>query len=448
MPIVKMQNRHCACSRPKGIQWYIEEKREGRCLARAFLNVNDWDQPNWARAFDRRRIAEGNDLPYRGKPAIQYVHAEVAPDPRDNVSVEEMVAFAKEWAAPWFGSDFEPGKLGRYQVAIGIHDDSENGIMHAHLVINNTDLDTGKRLHFSDKNNREVKRHAQDLARKRGWHYFDNTPDQKWIKSEAGLPMDERRAMLPSGTPPTLAERRMLERGEGTWKSLIRNRVIAAREISRTEDEFLETCERLGLDVVESANGTDNVYRMEVDGSERAVAGSNLGRGWKGYGVEGRVTVAKRLDGKNAEQLRSNVLEAFDRVRVWEVEARGLAEHEIAATLMTMHQWNVSDASGFEVALERCKDRLNVTQGKENEAYRRQFAKLKRAEETAAKMGLLKDVTKSERAKAATQRQGHVDGRRSHPSGAGKTRGRTAPGRKGGRSHGGAPRPNHRGTRR
>lgn len=395
MPIVKMQNRKVACSRPKGIQWYIEDKVPGRCLAKEFLNMLAWRTSQWAKEFDRRRMIEGNDRPYHGKPAVQYVHAEISPDPRDAVTVEEMVSFAREWAAHWFGDDFEPGKLGCFQVAIGIHDDNENGIMHAHVVVNNTDLLTGKRLHFNRDDNRAAQHTAQDLARERGWHYFDNTADRKWVKAEAGLPLSKRRASLSVGTPPTIAERRMAERGERIWKDSVRDKVNASRCISRTEEEFADACEAMGMHVRKAGNG-DLVYTIDWDGESKQVAGSNLGKGWKGAGVEGRETLAMKMNSTNAKALRGNVLKAFSEMRTWEVQARGLSEHEIASTLMTMHRWNIWDANGFDAAIAKCKKRLGATEGRENRAIKASYAKLLQAKETAAKMDLLKGVRKAE----------------------------------------------------
>lgn len=390
MPEVKMQNRHCACAMPRGIQWYIEDKKPGRCLARAFLNVRVKDEEHWARAFDKWRMLEGNHLPYHGRPAVQYVHAQIAPDPKDNVTVEQMLDFAREWAAHWFGSDFEAGKLGCFQVAIGIHDDSENGIIHAHLVINNTDLLTGKRIQISKRDNRGAKDHAQDLAREREWHYFDYTKDHRWIEMEKGKPVEERLASLPMGTAPTIAERRMAERGKALWKDVIRDRVFASKAISRTEAEFLDACEQLEVGVAEREG--DYVYSIEWESERKSAAGANLGRGWKGRGVEGRATLAKRMAPKDAEAFRRNVLKAFREARTWEVSATGLAEHEIASALMTMHRCRAWTPEGLERAIRKSAARISATRGREQQAARRSYAELLQAKETVEKADLVVGV--------------------------------------------------------
>lgn len=422
MPEVKMQNRHCACSIHHGIQWYIEEKREGRCLARGFLNVRRRDEPRWAKAFDRLRMSEGNHLPYHGLPAVQYVHAQIAPDPRDDASAEEVLAFAEEWAAHWFGSGFEPGKLGCFQVAIGIHDDSENGIMHAHLVVNNTDLLTGKRLQIGKKDNLRVKTHAQDMARERGWHYFDNTPDQRWIEAEKGLPLEERRASLGTGTPPTIAERRMAARGERLWKDAIRERVFASKAVSRTEPEFLGACEELGVGV-EERDG-DYLFSIEWGPSRRSVAGANLGRGWKGRGVEGRRTLAKQMPPKDADALRRNVLKAFRESRTWKVSAPGVAEHEIATALMAMHRNRVWTLDGLQRAIRKSAERIHATRGREQQQARRRYAELLKARETVEKADLLVGVEpRSDAGKRRGGSTGGAGGMLAGPSDGGSARG-------------------------
>ena len=391
MPIVKMQNRKIACARPKGIQWYIEDKVPGRCLAKEFLNMMAWRTAEWAKDFDRRRMIEGNDRPYHGKPAVQYVHAEISPDPRDAVTVEEMVSFAREWAAHWFGDDFKPGKLGCFQVAIGIHDDNENGIMHAHVVVNNTDLLTGKRLHFNRDDNRAVQDQAQDLARDRGWYYFDYTKDHHWIKVEADREPSERRAMLQVGKASTIAERRMADRGVDVWKDRLRDRIFSAKSISRNERQFISACEEMGIGVQENAD-SDLVYSIDWEGGKKKAAGANLGRGWKGKGVEGRRTLAKQMPREDARALRANVLKVFSEMRTWEVKASGVAEHEIAQALLTMHRWHVWTHDGLDRAARKCAKRLHATEGKEKEAVKEDYRKLIEAKKTVAKADLVRGI--------------------------------------------------------
>lgn len=335
MTVVKAQSRHVACSRAKGIQWYIEQKTPGRCIARDFLNVRARAQDEWAVEFDKTRMIEGNHLPYAGKRAVQYVHIEISPDPRDEATPEEVLSFAREWAAHWFGSGFEPGKLGCFQVAIGIHDDNESGIVHAHVVVNNTDLLTGKRLHAGKKEAKGYQNFAQDMARERGWHYFDNTPDQRWIEAEKSLPFTERRASLGTGTPPTIAERRMRERGAVPWKDDIRTAVEAARTATVNEADARKLCSEMGVRARRRADG-ETVYEVERDGERRAAAGRSIG--CPGSIVEGRGNIeARRLTEAQRERFRKVITEAFRNavtVTMTADEVRGMSEREVARAVI------------------------------------------------------------------------------------------------------------------
>ena len=85
----------------------------------------------------------------------------MSPDPTDEISLESL----RELTQAWVGENF-PG----FQVAIVYHDDNENGVMHAHVVVNNTNLDTGSRL--QDPAPKELMRSIQRLAEERGLSFF------------------------------------------------------------------------------------------------------------------------------------------------------------------------------------------------------------------------------------------------------------------------------------
>ena len=54
------------------------------------------------------------------------------------------------------------------------HDDNNRGILHAHVVVNNTNLETGNKLHTSRKESKFLATHLQDLALKHGLTSFEN----------------------------------------------------------------------------------------------------------------------------------------------------------------------------------------------------------------------------------------------------------------------------------
>ena len=59
-----------------------------------------------------------------------------------------------------------------YHVAIVYHDDNESRIPHAHIVVNNTNVVTGRRMHTDDP--LELNRALQEMAAKRGLNALSN----------------------------------------------------------------------------------------------------------------------------------------------------------------------------------------------------------------------------------------------------------------------------------
>lgn len=126
----------------RGIRRYLTKKN--RALAADYLNIDaPAEDPSfdWAAVMDATRRAFGNDLPWRGKRVRTYKHYIVSPDPKDRASLEALRKLARAWAQEHFAD---------YEVAIVYHDDNEGGIPHAHIVVSNTNLETGRRLQDPD----------------------------------------------------------------------------------------------------------------------------------------------------------------------------------------------------------------------------------------------------------------------------------------------------------
>lgn len=138
VPLVKCINGHTGCA---ATERYLE--RDGRAIGHDFINLacierEDGSVIGWAAEMDEFRSLYGNDEPYRGKPAITYRHYIVSPDLADKIDLERLRELSIAWAQKHFGE---------YQVAVVYHDDNEHAIPHAHIVVNNTNIETGKRLH-------------------------------------------------------------------------------------------------------------------------------------------------------------------------------------------------------------------------------------------------------------------------------------------------------------
>lgn len=390
MPQLDSRNGKRPCSGAKGIQWYLEEKVPGRALGRAFCNLLGTQTGRWDKAMDATRMAHGNHLPYHGRRAVQFAHFDLSPDPLDRPTSEEVLEYAKEWAAHFFGDGGEPGALGCFQCAIVAHDDNENGIMHAHVIVNNTDLVTGRRLHIDDRQNEhDLPDFAQDLARERGWRYFDNTPDQRWVKSEERLPRDERRATLPDGSPKTIVERRLSARGEAAWKDELRTKVGIAKNLSQTERDFASACAELGVSV--RVKDGDCVFSASIGGQERTCAGRGLGKAYFGPGVEGRRTLAMQMPSADAARLRESVFKALGDARTHSVSrigAAGVTQRQIAVALATMRKHRITSEATCARALKRCGKRLGSASAEDGRALRREYGRIKKTGELAGRLGL------------------------------------------------------------
>ena len=144
--------------------------------------------------------------------------------------------------------------------------------MHAHVVVNNTNLETGARL--QDPAPRELMRSAQRLAEERGLSFFADGP------GEGAAPL-----LAARGTRGRervhfrRAERELAERGAYSWVADIRARVTVARRVARDEADFVAALSELGVEVSGAAPGNgaaDWVYALSGEGARR-IRGENLG---------------------------------------------------------------------------------------------------------------------------------------------------------------------------
>lgn len=304
VPEVKPISGHNGCL---NIQRYVEGKSGERVVAQDFLNIcaeNGRDRLPWSQQMDETRRLAGNDKPvmYDGslRRAICYTHYVINPDPRDEVDLETLRDLTMTWVSEHFGS---------YEVAVTYHDDSRTGTYHAHIVINNTNLETGRRW-SSDFKKRDMYRlnnALQNLALERGLSAFSSDHvsmnegemtasgknvstlggrDRRWREHRHEAQSRDRRRGGHMPRPATVksGERRrdtrrdaLTTRGEWSWVEEVADAVDVARRLARTEDEFLMVLARLGITVRENAKGTDWLY-VHPSSEARAVSGRRLGR--------------------------------------------------------------------------------------------------------------------------------------------------------------------------
>lgn len=272
MPFIKAIAGH---TRLGAAQRYLE--REGRALARDFLNLDapmegmdddglpEYGDYDWSSIMDGTREKLGNDRPFRGRKARTYKHYVISPDPRDTVSLSRLRSVTMSWVEENFGD---------YEVAVVYHDDNEHHVPHAHVVVNNTNLDTGRRLQDPDPG--ALNGSLQRIARDAGLTHFVGRLD--------GAARDEthyrRRAV-------DRTEASLARRGEYSWVADIRARVDVARGIAKNPEDFQGALREMGINVRESASRKgDWVYSL-AETPSRQVTGSKLGASYTRREVTG-----------------------------------------------------------------------------------------------------------------------------------------------------------------
>ena len=156
MPLLKPISGHTSC---RGAFRYLT--KDGRALAADYLNLDmperEGDAFDWASAMDATRSCWRNDTPWGGRPCRTYKHYMLSPDPKDHVGLDDLRKLTVAWTREHFGD---------YEVAIVCHDENAGHVPHAHVVANNTNIVTGRRL--QDPDPKELKLPRQRMAYERG----------------------------------------------------------------------------------------------------------------------------------------------------------------------------------------------------------------------------------------------------------------------------------------
>lgn len=213
MTYMKILSGH---SSAKWIRYYL--LKNDRALDKDFLNLTDrdWKGRDWAKVMDRTREIFGNDKPVKKDTKVRtYEHMIISLDEKDNgVELDDFRDFVNEWASKWFDSRGPEGQgIGRFEVAIAYHDDNtareaegKQGILHAHLVINNTELETKRRISGlrTTKVVQAMRADLQTMSLERGWHafatdgksYTQAEMDAKGLKVSRGKRLDRAMSAL------------------------------------------------------------------------------------------------------------------------------------------------------------------------------------------------------------------------------------------------------------
>lgn len=272
MPYVKFITGHTGTA---AIRSYLE--KNGRALAVDYLNLDvpasvgnlgelpDNERFDWASAMDATRREFGKDADWRGKSARTFKHYIFSPNPSDDLDVDSLRKLATAWAKKCFPD---------HEVAIVYHDDNAQHVLHAHIVVNNVNLVTGKRLR--EENPRALKKIAQELAEEMGLSFFSDRPapsDSAATKGKRYHPRTKQNVYKRK------AEIEMEAKGSYSWVADIRSRVAIAKAVARNEQEFREMLGTMGVEVSDNspkAKRRDWLYAL-ADHPTRRVGGEKMG---------------------------------------------------------------------------------------------------------------------------------------------------------------------------
>ena len=259
-------------------------------------------------------------------------------------------------------------------MAIVYHDDNENRIPHAHVVVNNTNVETGRRLHVPDP--KGLNRDLQEMARKRDLGYFtDNrmTANPRVKGGEA-----RTRQMEFKGR----AERRIEREGGYSWVADIRSRAQTARALARDEASYRGLLETLGVELSlnsPNARRRDYLYAL-ADHPARKVSGEKLGWSYGKQALEYEWVRPSHLKDNDIAKLAENaiLIEDLDELR------------DLAETVKTLKDYRFASIDGIgrtAIILERHLERAESQQERANLVEK--IEQVGRARRFAAEHGVL-----------------------------------------------------------
>lgn len=418
MAVLKAINGHTGCGRIKD---YLE--KGGRALLRDFFNLS-WDEVedkgldaalkdevDWAQEMDALRRDYGNDTPWKGQRAITFRHYVISPDPGDNIGLEGLRELTHAWVRKHFSD---------YQVAVIYHDDNRQRIPHAHIVVNNTNLETGRRLHIP--NALEMNRSLQEVARARGLTAFDNEmPRGRVGQSDPRTPPRPRTRCA---SYVNKAERGILDAGAYSWVSDIRNRVSVAKVLSRNEGEFMRILELMEIEVAENslhAPREDWIFSL-ADQPSRKVSGERLGMTF------GKIALTERFERigsyhPDAASSRAILSMATDAVEVNDVAELG----SLAKAVETNARYSIGSSADYGRRIETLQRRMERETGSKAAAKcAERIQELAEAREYASRHSLVPDEVLARRYQSTGSDRWQYEPQRSGNRAQGAARGSSA----------------------
>lgn len=142
---------------------YADKDRKKEKNDTLFFGINCADNAEIA-AYQMQKTKEF----YNKTDGRQYKHY-VLSFASNEISIESAKIYAKEFGEQCFGE--------RFEVAVGIHVNSEGGKIHAHFVVNSVSFVDGKKLHFSKEDLENFKNINDCLSKQYGLKVINRSPE-------------------------------------------------------------------------------------------------------------------------------------------------------------------------------------------------------------------------------------------------------------------------------
>lgn len=157
---------------------YADKDRKKENNDTLFFGINCADNAEIA-AYQFQKTKEL----YNKTDGRQYKHYVLSFAPNE-INTENAKIYAKEFAEKCFGE--------RFEVAVGIHVNSEGGKIHAHFVVNSVSFVDGKKLHFGKEDLEQFKNINDCIAKQYGLNIIDRNP--KAVKARGRHQMYSQKA--------------------------------------------------------------------------------------------------------------------------------------------------------------------------------------------------------------------------------------------------------------
>lgn len=258
--------------------------RNGRAVTFRSSSI-DLDSAGWDGQMDATRQVFGKDT------GRKYYHFVISPDPEDGLDAKAVDALACDWVRERYSG---------YQWVIETHID--NGIPHAHIVVNSVNPIDGRKIHLDDDDVQADAMELQRICRDYGYTAFDNfkftrDEDGSWY-ARTPRPDRRREVVLQEARPArrhmTDAQRRARYSGKKLWTDAMHDDIESALQGCRTWPALERRLAEKGYRININRRGVLTFYPPE--GKGHPVKGYKLD---DSYTVEGlRERLAVRLEGQ------------------------------------------------------------------------------------------------------------------------------------------------------